>query len=176
MPTPAYLDLALYLPAGGVNGFELNGHAVNGVGFVDSPFAGATFVLDDFRSIVVDERDDSDVSAVLATILQGEDRDSVQVLLETEAQLWAPVCESDVRSERAASEQGVDPVSLALEVEGVSMVHPEYRTAYVLADHPAETEHTRSDSDVAELTESQKQDEADVSSVPAEDRTTKVPR
>lgn len=64
MPTPAYIDTALYLPLGGVNGFEVNGYSVNGVGIVDSPFAGVVFQLDPYRSILPLDRANVDLVAV----------------------------------------------------------------------------------------------------------------
>ncbi len=176
MPTPAPLDLSLYLPLGGVNGFELNGHAVNGVGFVDSPFAGSIFELDPFRSILSMERAGVSIEPVLPSLVSPELAISVQRREATEATLWAPRCETSLGSERQETEIPAIEVSLELEVESVSLVPAEYRTAYVLADHPAKTAHTRRDSYVDELPPSQKPDEGAISYVPAEDRTTTVPR
>lgn len=176
MPTPAYLDTTVYLPAGGLNGFEVNGHAVNGVGFVDNPFFGVVFELDPYRSLLLDERDDSVAAAVLPSLLDSENRGSVQVVLETETQVWAARGQAEVGGERQETYLGADPISLAVEVEDVSVVPPEYRTAYVLATHPATTSGDRRDSIVPELPPSQKQDQLDVSVVPQEDRTSKVRR
>lgn len=176
MPTPAYLDLALYLPLGGVDGFELNGHAVNGVGFVDSPFVGTTFELDPYRSILSPERGEAAVVTILPSLLNPEPNLSVQRMDTTESTVWDARCESALRGERQESSITVTEVSLDLKIESVSFVPAEYRTAYVLADHPATTESTRRDSLVDELPPSQEPDTEDVSVVPAEDRTTKVPR
>lgn len=176
MPTPAFLDLTLYIPAGGVNGFELNGHAVNGVGFADNPFFGVIFELDPYRSILSPERGEAAVVTILPSLLNPEHNLSVQRMETAESTVWDARCESALRGERQASSITVTEVSLDLEIESSSFVPAEYRTAYVLADHPATAESARRDSLVDVLPPSQEPDTEDVSVVPAEDRTTKVPR
>jgi hypothetical protein len=93
-----------------------------------------------------------------------------------ESTVWEARCESALQEGRNTSDVTAIEVSLDLEIESVSFVPTEYRTAYVLADHPSTTESTRRDSLVDELPPSQEPDTEDVSVVPAEDRTTKVPR
>ena len=176
MPTPAYLDTTLYLPAGGVNGFEVNGHAVNGVGFVDNPFAGATFGLDPYRSILPMDRGNVDLGSLDPSYVFPEHNLSVQGSETRVASVWAARGGAEVGGERQETYLGADPVSLAVEVESISVVPAEYRTAYVLATHPATTSGDRRDSIVPELPPSQKQDQLDVSVVPQEDRTSKVRR
>jgi hypothetical protein len=176
MGTPAYIDLSLYLPLGGVNGFELNGFAVNGVGFVDSPFAGSTFALDPYRSILPGEPQDANLRAIYPSVLPDSNVVSYQGSNQVVSEVWVARCSAEVASERADSTLGAEVVSLAYEVEGVSLVPAEYRTAYVLASHPASITSTRADSDVDELPPSEKPSEGNVSYVPAEDRTSKVRR
>lgn len=176
MPTPAYIDLSLYLPAGGVNGFEINGHAVNGAGFVDSPFAGAIFELDPYRSILPMDRFNVELGTIYPTLLPDEPDFSVQRPSDDPSEVWAARCIADVTSERMDSTLGAEVVSLAYEVEDVSIVPAEYRTSYVLASHPASISSSRTSSDVDELPPSTKPSEEDVSFVPAEDRTSKVRR
>ena len=65
---------------------------------------------------------------------------------------------------------------MELEVESVSVVPAEYRTAYVLATHPTTATSGRAVSDVDKLPPSAESNGVDVSSVPAEGRTTKVRR
>jgi hypothetical protein len=176
MPTPAYIDTDLYLPVGGVNGFELNGHAVNGAGFVDSPFAGAIFTLDPYRSILPMGRFNVELGPVYPSLLPDELDLSTQVPAEDPSEVWAFRGLTEVGSERSASSMAAQEVSMELEVESVSMVPAEYRTAYVLASHPASVTSTRAASDVDELPPSTNPSEEHVSTVPAEDRSTKVRR
>lgn len=176
MPTPAYLDLSLYLPAGGVNGFELNGHAVNGVGFVGSPFSGSTFTLDPYRSILESEPQETDLRTIYPSLLAAEPDVSVPGPADDPSEVWAPRCAAEVTSERTDSTLGIEVVSLAYEVEDVSVVPPEYRTSYVLATHRSTTSADRADSYLDQLPPSQKPDTGNVSYVPAEDRTSKVRR
>lgn len=176
MPTPAYLDLSLYLPAGGLDGFELNGHAVNGVGFVDSPFSGVDFELDPYRSIQPMDRVAAGVGTIYPSLLATESDISVPRPADDPSEVWAPRCAVEVASERTGSALGIEVVSLAYEVEGVSIVPAEYRISYVLATHPASISSSRASSDVDELPPSTKPSEEDVSFVPAEDRTSKVRR
>jgi hypothetical protein len=176
MPTPAYIDTTLYLPLGGVDGFELNGFAVNGVGFVDSPFAGVAFELDPYRSILQGEPQSADLRAIYPSVLPDSNAISYQGNDQVVSEVWAPRCIVEAPSERVESSLEAEVVSLAYEVEGVSIVPAEYRTAYVLATHPASTPPERKDSDVDELPPSEEPDEVDVSVVPPEPRTAKVPR
>jgi hypothetical protein len=176
VPTPAYIDTALYLPAGGVNGFEVNGFAVNGVGFVDSPFAGVEFGLDPFRSILPMDRAEVDLVAINPSVLFPEHNLSVQGSEVREASVWAARGMAEVGGERQETNLGADPVSLALEVEDISVLPPEYRTSYVLATHPSTTSGDRRGSSVGELPPSQEPDQTYVSVVRAEDRTSKVRR
>jgi len=176
MGTPAYIDLSLYLPLGGVNGFELNGHAVNGVGFVDSPFAGSVFELDPYRSVLSGEPQSADLRPVLPSVLSDSNAVSYQGSNQVISEIWAARCVAEVATERDGSSLTAEVVSLALEVEDVSVVPVEYHTAYVLADHPASISSSRTSSDVDELPPSTKPSEEDVSFVPAEDRTSKVRR
>ena len=176
MPTPAYIDLSLYLPAGGVNGFELNGFAVNGVGFVDSPFAGSTFALDPYRSILEGEPQATDLRAIYASLLPTQPDLSVQVGETREASLWPPAILAEVDCERRDSSVPIEVVSATNAVESVSLVPAEYRTAYVLADHPSTTTSDRKDSDVDQLPVSTEPSEVEISVVPPEYRTVKVRR
>jgi hypothetical protein len=176
MPTPAYIDTDLYLPLGGVNGFELNGYAVNGVGYVESPFAGSVFELDPYRSILEGEPQQNALAAFYASILPTEPDLSVQVSAEVASLLWAARCEAEVERERNLSELAAQEVSLELEVSHVSMVPTEYRTAYVLATHPSLLEPTSAGSSVDELPPSEEPDTVDVSVVPKEYRKVTVPR
>lgn len=176
MGTPAYIDLSLYLPLGGVNGFELNGFAVNGAGFVDSPFAGSTFALDPYRSILPGEPQDANLRAIYPSVLPDSIAISYQGSDQIVSEVWSARCSAEVASERADSTLGVEVVSLAYEVEDVSLVPAEYRTAYVLASHPSSEPQSRASSDVDKLPPSEKPIEDNVSYVPAEDRTSKVRR
>lgn len=176
MPTPAYIDLLLYLPVGGINGFELNGHDINGVGFVDSPFAGATFTLDPYRSILLDEFQESYYSPLLPSLLPDEPDFSVQISADDPSEVWAARGEAEVGAERNEASLTAKKVSLADEVSHISLVPPEYRTAYVMATHHSITSSDRADSDLDSLPPSQELDKDLVSYVPAEDRTSKVRR
>jgi hypothetical protein len=176
VPTPAYIDLTLYLPEGGVNGFEINGHAVNGVGFVDSSFAVGTFTLDPYRSILSGEPQDADLRAIYPSVLPGSVATSYQGSDQAVSEVWAPRCSAEAPAERVGSKLTTEVISLAYEVEGISTVPVEYRTAYVLATHPAGTLPERKSSDVDRVPPSTKPSEEDVSTVPAEDRTSKVRR
>lgn len=176
MPTPAYIDLSLYLPAGGVNGFELNGFAVNGVGFVDSPFAGGTFTLDPYRSIVEGEPQQTDIRAIYPSLLSAECDLSIQSAGPDPSILWAARCEADVDGERQSSSVTAEGVSMEIEVSYVSMVFAEFRTTYVLATHPSSNTSDRQSSEEPPVVPSLASDEVEVSEVPAESRTTKVPR
>jgi len=176
MGTPAYIDESLYLPLGGVNGFEINGFAVNGFGFVDSPFAGGTFTLDPYRSILPGEPQAADLRAIYPSVLSDSNAVSYQGDDQTVSEVWAPRCSAEAPAERAGSSVTAEVVSLAYEVEGISIVPAEYRTAYVLATHPASAPPERKDSDVDELPPSQEPDQVDVSIVPPEYRKVKVPR
>lgn len=176
MGAPAYIDLSLYQPLGGVNGFELNGFAVNGFAYVDSPFAGGTFTLDPYRSFVPGEPQDANIRAIYPSVLPDSVAISYQGSDPVVSEVWAPRCSAEAPAERMDSSVGAEVVSLALEVDTVSLVPAEYRTAYVLATHPASTPSERTDSDVDELPPSQEPSEVDVSIVPPEYRTVKVPR
>lgn len=176
MPTPAYIDLTLYLPLGGVNGFELNGFAVNGFGFVESPFAGSTFALDPYRSILEGEPQEANLCAVLPSVLAADPNFSVQVSGDDPSEVWAARISVEVTPERVGSELAAEVVSLADEVDSVSIVPAEYRTAYVLATHGSTTSGDRTDSNLDQLPPSQEPDEEEISTVPAEDRTSKVRR
>jgi hypothetical protein len=176
MANPALIDLALYLPAGGVNGFEINGHAVNGAGFVDSPFAGVIFELDPYRSIFEGDRRTADVGTILPSLLPDCGNTSYQGSDQVVSEVWAPRCSAETTATRVDSEVTAEVVSLAFEIEGVSVVPVEYNTAYVLASHPAITTSSRTDSELDALPPSAEPSEQDVSFVPAEDRTTKIRR
>lgn len=176
MPTPAYIDLTLYLPLGGINGYELNGHAVNGAAFIDSPFAASTFTLDPYRSIVEGEPQATDLRAILASLLPDEPDLSVQRPGDSPSEVWAARCEIDVGAERIETSLTAEVVSLTDVVSNVSLVPPEYRTAYVLATHSSTTAGDRKDSDLDTIPPSTEQDTTDVSIVPPEYRTVKVPR
>ena len=176
MPTPAYIDTSLYLPLGGINGFELNGFAVNGVGFVDSPFAVGTFALDPYRSILPGEPQQANICAISPSYLGAEHNLSVQRSAEDPPVLWAARSETTANGERQSSSAAADKVALELQVESISMVPFEYRTSYVLADHPASITSTRAASDVDELPPSESPSEETVSTVPAEYHTSKVRR
>lgn len=176
MPTPAYIDTDLYLPLGGVNGFELNGFAINGVGFVDSPFAGGEFELDPYRSILQMDRFNVGLLPIYPSALAAELDLSVQVASEGPSEVWAPRCSANVISEGMDSSVGAEVLSLALEVDTVSFVPTEYRTAYVVATHPASLPCTTNDSDVDEVPPSTTPDEVDVSVVPTEYRSVTVQR
>jgi len=176
MPTPAYIDTGLYLPLGGVNGFELNGYAVNGVGYVESPFAGSAFDLDPYRSILKGESQQNSLAALYPSFLPTEPDFSVQVSAEEASLLWAARCEAEVDRERNVSELTAQEVSLGLEVSDVSMVPAEYRTAYVVADNPAILGGVGAGSSVDELPPSEEPDTVDVSVVPKEYRKVTVPR
>lgn len=176
MPTPAYLDTDLYLPLGGVNGFEVNGFAVNGFGFVDNPFFGVEFQLDPYRSILPMDRGEVDLGSIDPSLLAAQPSVSAPRTEDLEVQVWAPRCESEVRPERVEASLAATPMALVDEVEAISFVPTEYRTAYVLASHPATLSQDRALTQVEELPPSQKQDQLDVSVVPQEDRTSKVRR
>jgi len=176
MPIPAYVDTSLYLPLGGVNGFEVNGFDVNGVGLVDSPFAGVEFRLDPYRSVLSLDRSEVDMVAIFPTLLNPESFVSVQRGETLEAEVWAARGESTVDSERNETELAATQMALVNEVESISVVRTEYRTSYVLASHPASLSEDRAISDVDKLPLSYEPDTVDVSVVPAEDRTTKVRR
>lgn len=176
MPTPAYIDTALYLPLGGVNGFEVNGFPVNGVGIVDSPFAGVEFQLDPYRSILPLDRQDVDLVAVYPSLLFPEYNLSVQGSEVRQASVWSDESVVQVDAERLSSSVEATFESLELPVESVSYVAAEYRTSYVLATHPSSKGADRASSDVAAIPDSQEPSEYDVSTVPQEDRTSVVRR
>lgn len=176
MPKPAYIDTDLYLPLGGINGFEVNGFAVNGAAFVESPFASSTFTLDPYRSILPGDPQDASLCATFPSLIADEPNFSVQRPAEDSSVLWAARDEAAMAGERTTSSERTQEVSMAYEVEGVSVVPAEYRTAYVLADHPASITSTITVSDVDEQPLSSEPSEVDVSTVPAESRTTKVRR
>jgi len=176
MSTPAYIDTALYLPLGGINGFELDGFAVNGAAFVDSPFAGVTFELDPYRSILQGEPQAADLRPIYPSMFSDSNAISYQGSDQVVSEVWAPRCSAETPAERVDSSVADEVVSLAYEVEGVSVVPVEYRTTYVLATHPASTPPERTDSDVDESLPSTEPSEGDVSIVPPEYRTVKVPR
>lgn len=176
MPTPAYIDTTLFLPLGGINGFELNGFAVNGVGFVDSPFTLSTFTLDPYRSLVQGEPQQTDIRAIYPSLLSAECDISVQSVDPNPSILWAARGEANVDGERKASTVERQRVSIELQVEGVSLVPAEYRTAYVLASHPSTLANVIKVSDVDALQASATPDEVSVSVVPKEYRTVTVKR
>jgi hypothetical protein len=176
MPKPAYIDTSLYLPLGGINGYEVNGFAVNGVGFVESPFAVGTFALDPYRSILPGEPQNADLRAVLPSFLTGESNLSVQRSAEDSSVLWAARNNAEMAGDRQASSEKTQERSMAIEVESISIVPAEYRTSCVLASYPASITSTTSVSDVDAAPSTQKESESNVSTVPAEDRTTKVRR
>jgi hypothetical protein len=176
MPTPEYLDLSLYIPAGGVDGFELNGFAVNGVGFVDSPFAGSTFALDPYRSILAGEPQETDLRPFYPSMLAADPNLSVQVSADISSEVWAARCSAEVISNRSSSAVGPESVSLKPQVEDISSLSPEYRTSYVLASHPSSLSPSRGASELDKLPPSRKAGEIDISYVPAEDRTSRVRR
>lgn len=176
MPTPAYIDTDLYLPLGGLNGFELNGFAVNGAAFVESPFAGSPFALDPYRSIVAGEPQEASLRPIYPSVLPDSNAVSYQGSDQVVSEVWAARCVAEAASERTGSSVEAEVSSLALEVDAVSVVPAEYRTAYVLATHPATISSSRTDSDVDKLPPSEKPSEDNVSIVPAEDRTSKVRR
>ena len=101
---------------------------------------------------------------------------SVQGFDEATSLLWAARCEAEVDGERQSSDVATQEISMELEVESVSVVPAEYRTAYVLATHPTTATSGRAVSDVDKLPPSAESNGVDVSSVPAEGRTTKVRR
>lgn len=176
MPTPAYIDTALYLPLGGVNGFEVNGYPVNGVGIVDSPFAGVVFQLDPYRSILPLDRANVDLVAVYPSLLFPEYNLSVQGSEVRESSVWADEGVVQVDAERRSSSVENALGSVELPVERVSYVAPEYRISYVLATHPSTKRADRASSDVGAIQESFQSAEVDVSVVPPEDRTSVVRR
>jgi len=176
MPTPTYIDESLYLPLGGLNGFELNGFAVNGAAFVDSPFAGSPFALDPYRSVLPGEPQGANLRAIYPSVLPDSVAVSYQGSDQVVSEVWAPRCSTEAPAERKDSSVAAEFVSLAYEVEGISLVPSEYRTAYVLADHPSTSTSDRQSSEEPPVVPSLAPDEVEVSEVPAESRTTKVPR
>ncbi len=176
MPTPAFIDLSLYLPQGGVNAFEVNGAAVNGAAFVDSPFAGVDFAPDPYRSILSPGRREADLVAPAPSLVNFEPNSSVQVDCPNETLVPPPRTETTLEAQRLTSKLFPDDVSLAIEVEDVSYVRSDYRVSFVRADHPSSRSGDISLSSVEVVPASQTNDEVDVSYVPAEDRTSTVRR
>jgi hypothetical protein len=176
LPTPAYLDTALYLAAGGVNGFEVNGFPVNGVGFVDNPFAGVDFELDPYRSILPMDRGGASLGSVAPSLTPVERDISIQGFEVREAVLWANPRLSEVEFERSQALLEATPNSLELSTESVSCVAFEPRISYVLAVHPSTKDADITSSSVSKTLSSQKPDELDITVVPPEDRRSIVRR
>jgi hypothetical protein len=176
MANPAFIDLSLYLPAGGVNGFEVNGHAVNGAGFVDSPFAGVAFELDPYRSILQGIGSLSVLQMEIPAVVPPERAGSYQRAEIREALLHANRNQAELPCERDTSILEAEMVSAQPEVCDISYVRAEYRISLVGADHPSLTESSRQESELDAMVVSQLPEPVQVSVVPPEYRSTTVPR
>jgi hypothetical protein len=176
MANPAFIDLALYLPAGGVNGFEVNGHAVNGAGFVDSPFAGIVFALDPYRSILTGVGNTSDVFPVMPSVAPPELTVVCERSEDRETPIPANRNQAELSSDRVSSEVETEMVSAEPEVSNISYVRAEYRTVVIPAGWGSDVFSTRTVSVEANVENSRGPDETETSYVRRENRAVKIPR